>query len=126
MKASELFSVQQYLLRAVSRPSFWSGIDYQTKNDAIACLHQLPDEFAAWQDWIAVHLNDEQKQKLNSSIRKARMRDKGKNITVSKQAHQMLTLLSDGGRLTLSEVIEHNLRRAYQKRLKSADNKDGG
>lgn len=122
MKESDLYLVQQYLLRSVTRASFWKGIDFQTKNTAVTELHALPDSIQSWQTWIDSWLTVGQKDKLNASIRKARMRTKGKDITISEKAHQMLVALSDNGRLSLSQVIEQRLHRAYQQKLKSVDN----
>lgn len=121
MKEGDLYLVQQYLLRSVTRASFWKGIDFHTKNTAVSELHALPDSHQSWQKWIDHWLTTSQKTRLNNSVRKARMRTKGKDITISEKAHQMLLALSDNGRLSLSQVIEQRLHRAYKQKLKSVD-----
>lgn len=113
MNDADFFVVKQYLMRSIARPGFWQGISLEQKNKSVTSLHQLPDDKAQWLDWIADNLQPEQQQKLNASVRKSRMRQKGKDITVSDEAHRILVALSDNGRLSFSQVIEQKLNRAY-------------
>ena len=113
MKDDDLFAMQQYLMRSVTRGAFWKGVSYVRKNESVEAMHRLGDTADEWLNWVEEYLQPEQKQKLNASIRKSRMRQKGKDITISDKAHEILVALSENGKLSFSQVIERKLRRAY-------------
>lgn len=118
MDDADFYVVKQYLRRAATRVTFWKGVEVTTKLNAVGALNQLPDEKVAWQHWIAHWLTEAQCKKLQVTIRKQRQRQKGKDITISEEAHRILLALSDGGKLSLSQVIETRLKRAYTIQLK--------
>ena len=119
--SSDFYIIKQYLRRAVSRPAFWKGVDLARKAEAVRTLNTLDNNEHHWQAWTDKWLNDEQKQKLNASVRKSRLRLKGKDITISNEAHRMLVALSDKGKLSFSQVIETRLKRAYSRHLKKSE-----
>lgn len=112
-QGSDIFTVKQYLLRSVSRSSFWKGWNFTDKQDAVSALNSLDNTQHAVNQWIEQWLNAAQKSKLDSAIRNARQRVKGKSITISNEAHKILKDLADADKLTLSEVIEQRLKRAH-------------
>ncbi len=113
-QGEDAFTARQYLLRSVSRNAFWKGWKFADKQEAVAALNSLDNTQQAINQWINTWLNDTQKPKLDSAIRNARQRNKGKSITISNEAHKILKDLSEADNLTLSEVIEQRLKRAHQ------------
>lgn len=113
-KDNDAFNAKQYLLRSVSRTSFWKGWKLEEKQTAVSELNQLENNEDALNAWIGKWLSSTQKNKLDSAIRNARQRSKGKSITISEEAHRILKTLAEADKLSLSEVIEKRLNRAFQ------------
>jgi macrodomain Ter protein organizer (MatP/YcbG family) len=73
------------------------------------------------QGWCESYLDDKSWQQMKTTIRATRMREKSsgekKQITVDFRAWEMLSAVADAEGVTLSQVIEKNLKKAYLKTI---------
>jgi len=114
-KDKDVFFARQYLLNAVSRRSFWKGYNFENKQKAVEELNSINTEPSTLNQWIEDWLTPQQKQKMQSAVRSARQRNKGKSVTLTDEAHGILKDLASYYNLTLSEVIVRKLSRAQQR-----------
>lgn len=110
--SNDCYFAKQYLLRSVSRVSYWQSVSPNRKNDVVTSLHSLNETPSDLNIWIAKWLTPGQQKKLTSALNNARMRSKGKTITISDEAHAILKSLADADDTTLSQVIVSRLKRA--------------